>query len=283
MCVIGDERGAIVERERFATRDPEATLADMVAFFRRATAGGRQLDGIGVAAFGPLELREEHPAYGSIALTPKPGWSHTDLIGPLREFGAPIAIDTDVNGAALAEARWGAAQGCDQFLYFTIGTGIGGGVLVGGRPVHGLVHPEVGHVSVPRQPGDEYSGGCPFHGDCFEGMASGPAVAARWGRGAETLEGADLERAVDLEAAYIAAGIRNVVYALAPQRIVIGGGISEMPGLFPRIRTHLADQLGGYPGHPEHGDDTFVIRAGLGGDAGPAGSLALAAIAADGG
>lgn len=280
VCVVGTADGAILARARFPTREPAETLSEMRAFFWEAAADG-PLDGIGVAAFGPLELRRGHPQYGHIGVTPKPGWSHADLLGPLREFGAPLAIDTDVNGAALAEGRWGAARGCDQFVYLTIGTGIGGGAIVGGRTLRGLVHPEAGHISVPRRQGDTFAGVCPFHGDCFEGMASGPAMAARWGRPAETLEGAELQAAVDLEAAHIAAGIRNILYVLAPQRVVIGGGISELPGLFPRIHHHLADQLQGYPGLPEHASSDFVVRAGLGGDAGPAGALALAQIAVE--
>jgi fructokinase len=198
------------------------------------------------------------------------------VIGPLAgALDVPIGFDTDVNGAALGEGRWGAAAGLDQFVYLTVGTGIGGGAIVGGRPVHGLVHPEIGHVPVPRRPDDGYPGGCPFHRDCLEGMASGPAIGARWGRPASDL-GDLTERAVALEAAYLAAGVRTIVYTLAPRRVVIGGGVSELPGLFPAIHERLADELAGYPGLPEHGDPGFVVKAGLGGMAGPAGALVLA-------
>ena len=210
VCVVGDGGTGIEAEARFATRDPESTLADALSFFRKTKAVA-PLDAIGIAAFGPLELRRSESRYGFITRTPKPGWSDTDLVGPLRrELGVPVAIDTDVNGAALAEGRWGAARGLRSFVYVTAGTGIGGGAVVDGRPVHGLVHPEMGHLSVTREPGDDFPGQCPFHGDCFEGMASGSAMAARWGRPGEELTGADLARAVELEAAYLAAGFRNV-------------------------------------------------------------------------
>lgn len=277
VCVTGRADGTILARERFDTRDSAATIADMCAFFARAVDTGVRLSAIGIAAFGPLELRTDHPAFGHISVTPKPGWSHTDLVGPLSRFGVPVGVDTDVNGAALGEGLWGAARGLGQFVYLTVGTGIGGGVVVAGRTVRGLVHPEIGHVSVPRQDGDSFAGTCPFHGDCFEGMASGPAIAARWGRPAQDLTGDELARAVELEGAYLAAGIRNVVYSLAPQRIIIGGGVRNLPGLFPAIRRNLAQQLNGYPGLVEQSGEDFVVPAGCGDDAGALGALALAA------
>lgn len=280
VCVVGEADGTIHRRERFSTRDPASTLADVVGFFDAHLAAGGTLDAIGVASFGPLELRRDASTYGHVGVTPKLGWSHADLLGPLRAFDVPLELDTDVNGAALAEGRWGAARDCDQFAYITVGTGIGGGVVVAGRPLHGLVHPEIGHMAVPRLAGDDYPGLCPFHHDCLEGMAGGPAVAARWGKPAEELQGTELVRAVELEAAYLAAGIRNIVYALAPQRVIVGGGLSALPGLIGAVRTHLASQLAGYPDIAEQGGDAFVVVAGLGDDAGPKGALALASLAA---
>jgi fructokinase len=193
-----------------------------------------------------------------------------------------VGFDTDVNGAALGEGRWGAATGLDTFVYLTVGTGIGGGAVVGGRVAHGLVHAEMGHVSVVRRPGDQFPGTCPFHGDCFEGMASGPAVAARWGRSGDRLAGSDLETAVDIEAFYLAQGLRNIVYTVAPQRIVIGGGVPKMPGIFPAIGTHLTAALAGYPGLPEHATDAFVVPPGLGDRAGIAGGFVLAELTTKG-
>jgi fructokinase len=277
VCVVGTGPEDIAAEETFPTGPPGETLERALAFF----AGNGPLAAVGIAAFGPVELRTSSPAYGSITTTPKPGWSGVDLAGHVGgALGVPVGIDTDVNGAALAEGRWGAARGLDSFVYLTVGTGIGGGAVAGGRPVHGLVHPEMGHVTVPRQPGDDYVGGCPFHGDCLEGMASGTAIAGRWGRRGEELRPDELERAVELEAAYLGAGLRNVVYALAPERVVIGGGVSRLPGLFPLLRRALAASLGGYPGLPEHEADGFVVPAALGRLAGAAGALILAENAA---
>jgi fructokinase len=162
-------------------------------------------------------------------------------------------------------------------VYLTVGTGVGAGAVIGGRIAHGLVHPEMGHISVVRQPGDDFPGLCPFHGDCLEGMAGGAAIAARWDRPAEQLDGAELSGAVEWEAAYLAGGLRTIVYTIAPQRIVIGGGVSVLPGLFPLLRAKLAALLGGYPGLPEHAAADFVVPAALGPLAGPVGALALAA------
>jgi fructokinase len=280
VCVVGSGPDEIVAEARFPTGKPHETLASAIGFYEEFVRSGGTLDALGIAAFGPVELRRSSPEYGSITTTPKPGWSGTDLIGPVRAaLGVPVGFDTDVNGAALAEGRWGAARGLDDFVYLTVGTGIGGGAVAGGRLVHGYVHPEMGHVSVPRRPGDDYPGHCPFHGDCLEGMASGSAIAARWGRPAETLPPDELRRAVELEAAYLAAGIRNFVYTLAPQRIVIGGGASRLPDLFPLVRRELARTLRGYPGLPAHEGDEFVVPAALGQTAGPAGALLLAELA----
>ena len=282
LCLLADEDGVILARERFSTRGPDETMSDVLAFFRGARDRGIGPAAIGIGTFGPVELRAG-AAHGRIMATPKPGWAGADLVGPLRDaLGVPIALDTDVNAAALGEARWGAARGLHTFVYMTVGTGIGAGALVGGRPIHGLVHPEMGHVSVPREPDDDFPGLCPFHGPCFEGLASGSAVAARWGRPAEDLDTATRERAADLEARYLAAGIRTLVYVIAPERVVIGGGIVNMPGLLPAVRRRLAELLGGYPGLPEHGEEGFVTAAGLGQDAGPRGTLVLAGMAAAG-
>lgn len=277
VCLVGSDPGHIVAKARVSTGEPAETLAQVIAFFREAVAAGGPLDAVGIASFGPVELRRSHPRYGFITTTPKPGWSGIDVVGPVEAaLDVPVGFDTDVNGAALGEGRWGAAQGLDTFVYLTVGTGIGGGGVVGGRVAHGLVHAEMGHVSVPRQPGDGFAGVCPFHGDCLEGMASGAAVAARWGRPAEQLTGEELRRAVEWEAAYLAAGLRNIVYTIAPQRIVIGGSVAGLPGLFPLMRACLVKALAGYPGLPEHAADDFVLPAALGPLAGPAGALVLA-------
>ena len=280
VCLVATGTGEVVDETRFPTTTPDVTIAQAIAFFQRFTDAGGTLDAIGIASFGPLELRPAAPWYGHIVSTPKAGWSFTNLVGPVRAaFDVPIGFDTDVNGAAAAEGRWGAAQGLDSFVYITVGTGIGGGGVVAGSPVHGLVHPEMGHLAIPRDPTDAFAGVCPFHGDCFEGMASGSAMAARWGRGAETMSGMELERAVALEATYLAAGFRNHVYTLAPQRIIVGGGVAGLPGLFPAIHERLRETLGAYPGLEEHASSSFVVPPGLGTLAGPLGAVALADLA----
>lgn len=279
ICVVGRDPTSIVDFTRISVTSPQETMAAAISFFRAAVDRGLELEAIGIGSFGPLELRETDPRFGSILATPKAGWSGVDVLGPFRAFGLPVAIDTDVDAAALGEGKWGAAQGLRSFVYLTIGTGIGGGALVDGRIVHGLVHPEMGHIAVPRRPGDDFAGICPFHGDCWEGLANGPAIAARFGRPAETLEGQVRDEAVAVAAFYLAAGVRSLVYALAPERIVVGGGLGSMPGLVKAAGGELVAQLAGYPGLPEHGD-SFIVAASLGGMAGPAGALALAETAA---
>lgn len=270
VCVVGRGPGEIVARKRIDTTDPTTTLAQCLEFFSRH----ERIRSLGIASFGPLELRPSAQDYGHITSTPKPGWSGTDLVGPFAErLGVPVAIDTDVNGAALAEVRWGAARGLDNAVYLTVGTGIGGGAVVNDRPLAGLVHPEMGHVSIERIPGDDFAGVCPFHGDCFEGLASGPAIEARWGRPAEAIE--DTGPLVEIEALTIAAGLRQIVYVLAPERIVLGGGVSKMPGLHRRVNVALVDQMSEYAVMSGHRSD-FVVPPGLGDDAGVSGALAIA-------
>lgn len=282
VCVVGDGDGRVLARRRIPTAAPEATIAAAVAALDEMTANTGPPAAVGVGAFGPLELRPG-PGHGRLLATPKPGWAGTDLVTPFREaFAVPVALDTDVAAAALAEGRWGAAQGLGTYAYMTVGTGIGVGVVAGGRPLRGLVHPEAGHVPVRRVADDPLPGVCPFHGDCLEGLASGPAIAARWGAPAERLDGAARERAVALEATYLAAGIATLVYAVAPERVVVGGGVASLPGLLPRLRAGLRDALAGYPGLPEHDDDAFVQPAALGGMAGPRGCLVLAEAALHG-
>jgi len=274
---LGD--GTVLAEERLPTLDPETTLAQAAATAREQAAllGRGPLAAVGIAAFGPVELRRTAPGWGRLVATPKQRWGGADVAGTLaRALGVPVALDTDVNAAALAETLLGAARGCATVAYLTVGTGIGGGVVAAGRLLHGLPHPEIGHLSVPRLTGDTFAGCCPFHGDCLEGLAAGPALAARFGRPAEQLAGAEAEEAARIAAWYLAHGVRNVVYALAPERIVLGGGVAGLPGLVPRVRQQLVAALGGYPGLPEHADPGFVVAAALGGRAGVVGALLLA-------
>ena len=277
VCLIGTGPDQVAAMTRIEVTDPRSTLAAAVRFFQGAVDDGITLESLGVGSFGPLELRRGHPAYGHITRTPKPGWSDTDMITPFSNaLGVPVAFDTDVNAAALAEGRWGAGMGLHSYVYLTVGTGIGGGAVIDGRLLHGLGHTEMGHVAVPRRADDTFPGVCPFHGDCLEGVASGPAIAARLGRRAEELDAGGRSAAVAIAAWYLAAGISSLVYGLAPQRVIIGGGFGSMDGLVPAIRTELRSRLGGYPGLTEHDDDAFIVGARLGDRAGPLGTLILA-------
>ena len=278
VCVIGRGPDDIVSETRIPTTTPEATLSQTVDFFRAESAKRGPLAAIGVGSFGPVDLREGSATWGFITTTPKAGWEQTDVAGRLgRELGVPVAFDTDVNAAAFGEARWGAAQRLDTFVYLTVGTGIGGGGLVGGQPMHGLVHPEIGHMLLPRDPSrDAFPGVCPFHGGCLEGLASGPALLGRWGQPAESLP-AD-HPAWALEAHYLALAVVNLVCTLSPQRIVLGGGVMEQAHLFPLIRQEVVSLLNGYIRAAEilGAIDTYMVPPGLGSRSGRLGAIAMA-------
>jgi len=278
VCALGTETGQILAERRFPTTTPDETLTRAVEFFKERSQSFGPLAAIGVASFGPLDPRPASATFGTILPTPKPGWTGADIVGPLRSaFDIPIGFDTDVNGAALGEWRWGAAQGLDTFIYLTIGTGIGGGGLVNGELMHGLLHPEMGHIPLPRNPEiDPFEGNCPFHGDCFEGLASGPAMEKRWGQIAETLQSD--HPAWDLEAHYIALALRSFICTLSPQRIVIGGGVAQQSHLMPLIREKTLTTLNGYVQSPDILEriDEYIVPAALEGKAGILGAFVLA-------
>lgn len=278
VCVVGTGPGDIRAELRVPTTSPRETLAAALQFFQAQQATHGPLDALGIGSFGPVDLHPASPRFGFITSTPKPGWADTDLAGVFRHgLGVPVAFDTDVNAAALGEWRHGAARGLDTFLYLTVGTGIGGGALVNGRLLHGLVHPEMGHVRVARADrADPFAGACPFHGDCLEGLASGTALAARWGRPAHELPAA--HRAWALEAHYLAQALQGFVCTLSPQRIVMGGGVMDQPQLLPRVRHELQTLLHGYIQAPEllGGIETYVVPPALGRRAGAVGALVLA-------
>ena len=282
VCVVGSGPDDIRADARIPTTSPDETLGAVLRFFRAQTAQHGPLSAIGIGSFGPVDLHPASSRWGFITSTPKPGWANTDIAGPFRrEFGVPVAFDTDVNAEALGEWRYGAAQGLDTFLYLTVGTGIGGGGLVGGRAMHGLVHPEMGHVCVPHDlSADPFPGVCPFHGDCLEGLASGSAMAERWGRPADTLPAE--HPAWALEARYLALALQGFVCTLSPQRIVMGGGVMDQPHLLPHVRQQLKALLNGYIQAPEVLDDmdSYVVAPALGRRSGAIGALVLAAQAA---
>lgn len=273
----------LIERQRVPTEDPAATLEALSHHLAGWAAGGQPFAAIGIASFGPVGLDRRRADFGHITTTPKAGWADTDVRGHFAaRFDVPIGFDTDVNGAALAEWRWGAAQGCGVVVYITIGTGVGGGVVVDGVPVHGLVHPEHGHLRVRRRRDDAFAGSCPYHGDCIEGLASGPAIAARAGAPAETL-GAE-HPVWDDVAAELGEMMAMLVLAISPERVVVGGGVGHgQPWLLPRIHAATESALAGYVAALDADRiAALIVPPGLGDDAGPLGAVALGLAALDG-
>lgn len=261
---------------RIATESPDATVANAVEFFRERA--GDRLQAVGIGSFGPVDLHSDSPTFGYITSTPKLNWRNFDLVGAIRNaLHVPVGFDTDVNAAALGEARWGAAQDVSDFVYLTVGTGVGGGAVVQGNVLHGLLHPEMGHIRIPHNfTRDPYRGGCPYHGDCLEGLASGPAIEQRWGAPADRLP-AD-HPAWSLEAHYLALALNAWVCTLSPKRLLLGGGVMQQPHLFGLIRRELADILNGYIQMSEitEENDRFVTAPRLGARAGVLGALVLA-------
>jgi len=281
VCAVGTGPDDLRAEARVPTTTHAETLARVIAFFAEQAARA-PLAALGVASFGPVDLDPRSPTFGFITTTPKPGWAGVDLLGPLRRaLGLPLAFDTDVNAAALAEHGWGAGRGLETLVYVTVGTGIGGGAVVDGRPLHGLVHPEMGHVRVPHDRArDPFAGVCPAHGNCWEGLATAPAIAARWGAAPETLP--DDHPAWPLEAHYLALGLANLVLTLSPERIVLGGGVMARTHLYPLVRAGIGELLAGYLASPALGEglERYVVPPALGERAGVLGALRLAQRAA---
>ena len=265
VCAVGTGPGDI-ETFEFPTTQPAETIARAIDFFRKYAP----LDAIGIASFGPIDPNPGSPTFGYITSTPKAAWRNCDFAGAVRRaLGWPVEFDTDVNAAAMAERRWGAARGVDNFIYVTVGTGIGAGAVVDGCLIHGRLHPEMGHVRVPHDwSRDPFPGNCPYHADCLEGLAAGPAIEARWGRPGALLP--DGHEAWDLEADYLALGIANWTCTLAPERVILGGGVMGRPGLLPKIAVRLPRLLNGYMHTPT------LLPPELGSQAGVLGAIALA-------
>lgn len=271
VVATGTGEGAVAEEWRFPTTTPEETFSRAIGWLHEL---GRP-SAIGVAAFGPLGVVPRRGNYGKLLATPKPGWADFPIIGTLqRSFpDARVSIETDVNAAALAEARSGAASGMEDVAYITIGTGIGAGILSGGHLIHGALHPEFGHLKVPRQAGDDFAGVCPFHGDCLEGLASGPAMAARWGRPAQDVPAN--HPAWDTEAWYLAHGALSLVGIVSPERIIIGGGVSQAEGFHAKVEALLSKIAAGYFAPLHHAP--YIVAPQLGQQAGIIGALLLTA------
>jgi fructokinase len=278
VCAVGSDPNAILDQAVFSTTLPEETIQRAIVFFEESIKKFGELTSIGVASFGPLDPDPRSPTYGSIALTPKPGWSGFDFVDFIRgAIDLPVGFDTDVNGAGLGEWRWGAAQGLHTFVYLTIGTGIGGGGMLNGELMHGLLHPEMGHIRLPHDLSlDPFPGICPYHNDCLEGLANGPAIEQRWGAPAEKLP--PDHPAWELEAHYLALALVNYICTLSPQRIIMGGGVMKQTHLFPRIRTKVSALLNNYVQVPQITEkiDEYIVPPILGNRAGVMGAIALA-------
>lgn len=281
VIVLG-QPGRIVERVEIATTEPEETLAAAIGVIQ-AWRDHIPVDGVGIASFGPVRVARSAADHGMMLDTPKLGWSGTDVLGPVvAALGCPIGLDTDVNAAALAEHRFGAGQGCASLVYLTIGTGLGGGVLIEGAPVHGRLHPEIGHVRLRRAPGDRFAGACAFHDDCLEGLLSGPALAARLGTHPSRVPAEDPRW--EPVAHDLAELLAMLVLTLSPQRIVVGGGVAQgQPHLLPAARARMPALLAGYLRDcTREALAGTVVAPDLGADAGPMGALVLAARAFEG-
>jgi fructokinase len=271
VCGVGNEHGEIIDRVSFPTEQPEKTLAQVIEYFKQ-----KQVEAIGIGSFGPINIDPTSEQYGYVTTTPKPGWGNYPVLPELAKvFNVPFGWDTDVNAAALGEATWGAAEGLNSCLYYTFGTGVGVGVYSEGKLVHGLVHPEGGHVLTRRHPEDTYKGKCPYHGDCLEGMAAGPGIEERWGIKASELP-AD-HQAWEFEAFYIGQALASAILLMSPQRIILGGGVMHKLHLFPLIREQVKQNLNGYVSAAEIADqiDQYIVPPGLGDNAGLSGSIAL--------
>ena len=275
VCAVGNEKGELFDRVTIPTRQPEETFAEMIRYF-----SDKQIEALGIGCFGPVDLNRSSATYGFITSTPKPGWENTDVVDRFQKaLSIPVGFDTDVNGAILGEVMLGAAKGCENAIYITVGTGIGVGVYVNGGLLHGLVHPEGGHILLAKHPKDTYSGKCPYHGCCFEGLASGPAIEERWGKKAELL--ADVTEVWELESYYVAQAITNYILTYSPQKIILWGGVMHQNQLFEQIRTKVKEVLNGYVQHQAVTEKIadYIVPPALGDNPGILGAIQLGVLA----
>lgn len=271
ICAVGDGEGNIMGRVKIPTRMPDNTIPEMIDFFKTW-----DIKALGIGSFGPLDLKKDSVTYGQILNTPKEGWDGCDLVGQFeRALGVPVALDTDVNVAVFGEVKYGAARGCESAIYITVGTGIGVGVYVSDRLLHGLTHPESGHILVERNPKDDFKGCCKCHRNCFEGLASGVALEKRYGKKAEQLY--DRDDVWELESDYIASAVANYILTYSPEKIVIWGGVMHQEKLFDMIRQKAKKLLGGYITSPVFDNmEDYIVKPGLGDDSGIVGACELA-------
>lgn len=271
VCAIGNERGEILERISIPTETPEITMPALVEFFKE-----REIESLGIGCFGPIDLNRSSETYGSITTTPKLAWANYDIAGTFKKaIGVPVGFDTDVNGSALGEATWGITKGLENSMYITVGTGIGAGIISNGKLLHGMLHPEAGHLLLAKHPGDTYAGKCPYHATCMEGLAAGPAIEERWGKKGSEL--ADRAEVWELEAFYIGQALVNYILTLSPQRIVLGGGVMHQEHMLPLVREEVKRQLNGYLRTKELEDmEHYIVLPSLEDNQGIMGALKLA-------
>jgi fructokinase len=271
VCALGDENGRILEQVSIPTIDPDTTMPEIIKYFK-----DKDIKALGIACFGPIDLNRKSPTYGYITTSPKQKWAGYNIVGAMKDaLHVPVGFDTDVNGSLLGEITYGQAQGLTDALYLTIGTGIGGGVYTNGRLLHGMLHPELGHMRLIMHPEDTYKGLCPFHGQCFEGLAAGPAIENRWGKKAIELK--DNPKVWEFESFYIAQALTDLILILSPQIIILGGGVMHQTQLFPMIRKKVLEMLNGYLTTKELKDiDHYIVPASLKDDQGIMGCIKLA-------
>ena len=270
VCAIGNEKGEISEKISIPTRTPETTMPEMIQWFK-----ARKIETLGIGCFGPIDPDKDSPTYGYITSTPKLAWKDYNIVRAFEEcLCCPVGFDTDVNGSALGEVTFGQAKGKKNIIYLTVGTGIGAGVYAEGKLLHGMLHPEAGHILMHRREDDHYEGKCPYHKTCLEGLAAGPAIEERWGK--KGIELQDRDEVWDLEAYYLAQALTNYILILAPQLIILGGGVMHQEQLFPRIRSYVKEMLNGYIKTKELEDiDHYIVPASLHDDQGIMGALEL--------
>lgn len=270
VCAIGNEKGEIFERVTFPTETPQITVPPMIEFFQ-----SHDIEALGIGCFGPIDLNRDSETYGYITTTPKLAWSNYNIVGAFEEaLKIPVGFDTDVNGSALGEATWGVTKGIENSIYITIGTGVGAGIICNGKLLHGMLHPEAGHVLLTRHPSDTYKGKCPYHSNCLEGLAAGPAIEERWGK--KGVELADRKEVWELEAYYIAQALVDYILTLSPQRIILGGGVTHQSQIMPMIHQEVLRQLNGYLKTKELEDiEHYIVLPSLNDNQGIMGALKL--------
>ncbi len=271
VCAIGNDKGEIFHQMEVPTLTPEETIPSIIQYFKEGN-----IEALGIGCFGPIDLNKSSSTYGFITSTPKLAWQNYNIVGAFQEaLSLPIGFDTDVNGSILGEATWGCAKDVASSIYITIGTGVGVGIYQQGELLHGMLHPEAGHILLPKHPLDTYKGKCPYHSNCLEGLAAGPAIEERWGKKAKDL--VDLAEVWELEAYYIAHALVNYILTLAPHKIILGGGVMHQEQLFPLIRQKVVELLNGYLITKElQNMESYIVPASLEGNQGIMGCLQLA-------